>query len=447
MLKGILSIKLNRSIMIKIINFVGARPQFIKAAPISREIKKHTLLKEIIVHSGQHYDDVLSKNFFNELKIPKPKYNLNVGSKDHANQIAIIITRLTKIFDIEKPDWLIVYGDTNTTLAGSIAGNRSGIKVAHIESGIRSYNKDMPEEINRVVTDKLSDILFCPTKKAITNLNKENIKENIFLVGDVMYDNFKYYSNFFKTNILEQLKLKKNKYLLVTIHRSQNTNNHKRLSNRDGSFNYNKLANTFSFINTLKQFLLTSKNNCIIFEDDLFIPNSNEVNLINIKLNLLFKKINKKWQYINLGRCWDESCNIKYKKEHFEVTHCLPVCTHAIILKRDIAYNLISNTLPLSQPKDNTWRELIHKNSYWMNYSYCIVPSIFSQDRNKLTSTLGNFNSQKECSGNTYTINKFLKYFKPSNIEHFYNFESKKNNYLYFIIILSLLYILYKWKI
>ena len=222
---------------------------------------------------------------------------------------------------------------------------------------------------------------------------------------------------------------------------------HKMLTNRDGSFNYNKLANTFSFINTLKQFLLTSKSNCIIFEDDLFIPNSNEVSLINIKLNLLFKKINKKWQYINLGRCWDESCNVKYKKEHFEVTHCLPVCTHAIVLKRDIAYNLINNTLPLSQPKDNTWRELIHKNSYWMNYSYCIVPSIFSQDRNKLTSTLGNFNSQKECSGNTYTINKFLKYFKPSNIEHFYNFENKKNNYLYFIIILSLLYILYKWKI
>ncbi len=215
----------------KIINLVGARPQFIKAAPISREIKKNKRIKEIIVHSGQHYNKELSKNFFLELNIPTPKYNLNVGSHDHPTQISKIILKLVKIIKYEKPDWIIVYGDTNTTLAGAIAGNRSGIKIAHVESGIRSYNNDMPEEINRVLTDRLSNVLFCPTIKATNNLKKENIKDNVYLVGDVMFDNFKYYIKKFNSNILNELKLKKNNYVLLTIHRSQNTEIEKRLSN------------------------------------------------------------------------------------------------------------------------------------------------------------------------------------------------------------------------
>ncbi len=219
--------------------------------------------------------------------------------------------------------------------------------------------------------------------------------------------------------------------------------NYKNLSLGDGSFNYNKLANALSFIKTLKEFILSKNENCLIFEDDLLIPDDSNLQNINSKINKLFSKLqNIKWQYINLGRCWDDSCTYKisYPKDHFKISHCLPVCTHAIIVKRDIAYNLINNTLPLSEQKDNTWRKIIHQDSHWMKYAFCTIPPLFEQDREKLGSNLGNVAKQRECNGSQYSIDNFLKYYKPKIIE---NFSSLSNNNIYYKNILIIILIIF----
>jgi GR25 family glycosyltransferase involved in LPS biosynthesis len=210
---------------------------------------------------------------------------------------------------------------------------------------------------------------------------------------------------------------------------------------KDNIFNYNKLANTLSFIKLLKEFLLTKYENCIIFEDDLKIPNDKELFLLNYRLKLLFNKIsNINWQYINLGRCWDRSCskNKKYNDSYFEVEKCSPVCTHAILLKRKISKFLIDNTLPLKNPKDNTWRNIIHLNKKWSKYSFCTIPAIFNQDRITFESTLKlNSKNPPECNGNLTNIKKFRKKIDYNNLVN--NFIST----LLIILLLKICYIIY----
>ncbi len=219
--------------MKKIISVVGARPQFIKAAMISRELKKSQIYEELLVHTGQHYDFNMSDIFFRDLAIPKPNYFLQVGSKQHGEQTAFMLEKIEKILITEQPDYLLVYGDTNSTLAGALAAAKLHIPIAHIESGLRSFNLKMPEEINRKITDHLSTLLFCPTQIAIDHALKEGInKEKLFLVGDVMYDAALYAKQLTEKNaIFDELNIEKKSYLLVTVHRAENTDNPVNLKN------------------------------------------------------------------------------------------------------------------------------------------------------------------------------------------------------------------------
>ena len=208
----------------KLLTILGARPQFIKAGSVSREISKSERLKEIIVHTGQHYDSNMSDIFFEELKIPKPHYFLGIGGNTHGAMTGQMIEKIEEIALVEKPDCILVYGDTNSTLAGAIVAGKLKIKLAHIEAGLRSYNMNMPEEINRILTDRISNILFCPTKKSVDNLKLEgfdNFKCNIILSGDVMKDGINFYRQF-------SIKPKQDfedEFILATIHRAENTDN------------------------------------------------------------------------------------------------------------------------------------------------------------------------------------------------------------------------------
>ena len=214
--------------MIKIITIIGARPQFIKAASISRIIKKTQEISEIIVHTGQHFDANMSEIFFEEMDIPKPNYNLNINSMSHGAMTGQMLEKIEKVLLKEKPDWVLIYGDTNSTIAGALAAKKLHIKVVHIEAGLRSFNMNMPEEINRILTDRISDILFCPTDTAITNLRNEgydNIDCKIIKSGDVMQDAALFYSKKEKKPEIEI----PDKFILVTIHRAENTDNPERL--------------------------------------------------------------------------------------------------------------------------------------------------------------------------------------------------------------------------
>lgn len=202
-----------------LISVVGARPNFIKLAALDQKLKKY--FTHVIVHTGQHYDPELSAVFFEELNLPSPNYNLAVGSGTHSQQTAKIIIRLEKIFKKVKPDLVIVYGDTNSTLAGAICASKLDIPVAHVESGPRSFDRLMPEEINRIVVDHISSILFCPTITAASNLRLEGIKKNVFLTGDLMYGLFLKMKP--DNRILASLKLKQQQYYYATIHRQENT--------------------------------------------------------------------------------------------------------------------------------------------------------------------------------------------------------------------------------
>ncbi|MCE3279418.1 MAG: UDP-N-acetylglucosamine 2-epimerase (non-hydrolyzing) [Bacteroidetes bacterium] len=231
--------------MIKILTVIGARPQIIKAAALSRAITNSfsDKLKEIIVHTGQHYDTNMSEVFFDELNIPRPDYNLNVGSGSHGKQTASMIEGIEEILLKEKPGCIVLYGDTNSTLAGAVAASKINIPVIHIEAGLRSFNKSMPEEVNRIMCDHVSTLLFSPTKTGYRNLIKEGFKENnqapfsadnpkIFHCGDVMYDNSLYFSEVAekRTNILAKNELKKNEFILATIHRNNNTDEPERIN-------------------------------------------------------------------------------------------------------------------------------------------------------------------------------------------------------------------------
>lgn len=213
----------------KIVTILGARPQFIKAGTVSREIKKHSKIKEIIVHTGQHYDSNMSDVFFDEMQIPKPDYYLGIGGKSHGAMTGQMIEKIEELLLIEQPDWVLVYGDTNSTLAGAIAASKLHIKVAHIEAGLRSFNMRMPEEINRILTDKVSSLLFCPTKVAIKNLANEGqiSADKVIFTGDVMQDGAFFYSNSCtrpKCDLPDE-------YILATIHRAENTDDVDRITN------------------------------------------------------------------------------------------------------------------------------------------------------------------------------------------------------------------------
>ncbi|MBS4195731.1 non-hydrolyzing UDP-N-acetylglucosamine 2-epimerase [Lederbergia citri] len=206
----------------KIITVIGARPQFIKAAPVSRALRKH--FDELIIHTGQHYDSNMSDIFFEELNIPKPDYHLHVGSSSHGKQTGEMLTNIEEILMKESPDYLLVYGDTNSTLAGALAAAKIHIPVVHIEAGLRSFNKKMPEEINRIMTDHVSDYLFCPTETAVKNLKAENITKNVFNIGDVMYDAVLYNRNLAgNSKIIQNLGINSKDYILITLHRAENT--------------------------------------------------------------------------------------------------------------------------------------------------------------------------------------------------------------------------------
>lgn len=213
----------------KITAIVGARPHFIKLTPILEELVGHKIK---IVHTGQHYDYEMSKIFFKELHIPKPDYHLGVKSESHAEQTGKMLIGVEWVLLKEKPALVLVFGDTNSTLAGGLAAVKLHIPVAHIEAGLRSFDRRMPEEINRVIVDQISDHLLCPTKTSIKNLKEEGIVRNCHLVGDVMIDaimkNIKIAKR--KSKILERLSLKKKDYLLATIHRAENTDDKKNLS-------------------------------------------------------------------------------------------------------------------------------------------------------------------------------------------------------------------------
>lgn len=230
---------------IKLINIVGARPQIIKASAISRAIRKHysDKISEIILHTGQHYDKEMSEVFFDELEIHKPHYNLGVGSAGHGRQTSLMITGIEEILLKEKPNGVLLYGDTNSTLAGALAASKLHYPVIHIEAGLRSFNKTMPEELNRIMSDHASTLLFAPTNAAFKNLMAEGFRpENsppytinnpkIYLTGDIMYDNTLFFAGLAdkkKTKYLEHLSLEKNNYVLVTVHRDTNTDDIVRL--------------------------------------------------------------------------------------------------------------------------------------------------------------------------------------------------------------------------
>ena len=203
--------------MVKILTIVGARPQFVKAAALSRELANHLVIEEIIVHTGQHFDKNMSDIFFEEMQIPHPKYNLNINSLSHGAMTGKMIEEIEKVLKVEKPDCLLVYGDTNSTLAGALAAKKLHIKVVHIEAGLRSFNMEMPEEVNRILTDRISDILFCPTSTAVKNLKKEGFNSFdglIFNVGDVMQDAALFYEQYADENskILQKTGLNSNEY-------------------------------------------------------------------------------------------------------------------------------------------------------------------------------------------------------------------------------------------
>ena len=215
----------------KIVTVVGARPQFVKAAPVSVELrKKH---EERILHTGQHYDDNMSKIFFEDLKIPRPDINLEVGSDSHARQTAEIMLGVEKYLQQEKPDLVLVYGDTNSTLAAAVSASKMNIKLAHVEAGLRSFNRKMPEEINRIVADRLSNLLFCPTETAVKNLQKEGMVEGVHNIGDVMFDAALKFAPIAegKSKILEKESLSPGDYLLITLHRPENTDYFQNMKN------------------------------------------------------------------------------------------------------------------------------------------------------------------------------------------------------------------------
>ena len=219
----------------KIVTVVGARPQFIKAAAVSRAIAQHDDITEIIVHTGQHFDEKMSDIFFREMAIPKPDYNLSINSLGHGAMTGRMLEGIEQILQKENPDYLLVYGDTNSTVAGALAASKLHIKIVHVEAGLRSFDMQMPEEVNRIITDRISDILFCPTDEAVKNLHNEGFERfnsQIVRSGDVMEDAAMYYAKGLASDatFLQESNLEVDNYVLVTLHRQENTDSQSKLS-------------------------------------------------------------------------------------------------------------------------------------------------------------------------------------------------------------------------
>jgi len=222
--------------MVKILTIVGARPQFIKAGSVSRAIKSFPQISELLVHTGQHYDFNMSDVFFKEMDIPRPHFFLGINGKTHGAMTGQMLEKIEKVLVDEQPDWVLVYGDTNSTLAGALAASKLGIKLAHVEAGLRSFNTKMPEELNRILTDRLSQLLFCPTDFAVRNLELEGFQNfdcKVIKTGDVMYDGALFYQ--------ERTQVPRNKpnapFVLATVHRAENTDDLKRLAGIIGGLN------------------------------------------------------------------------------------------------------------------------------------------------------------------------------------------------------------------
>lgn len=214
--------------MKRIVTILGARPQFIKAAVLSRIISSKKEIDEVIVHTGQHFDSNMSDVFFEEMEIPKPKYNLDINGLGHGAMTGQMLEKIEKVLLDERPDAIVIYGDTNSTIAGALAAKKLNIKVIHIEAGLRSFNMQMPEEINRILTDRISDLLLCPTDTAIQNLKNEgfeNMDAKVVKCGDIMKDAVEFYSKISseKSMVVDRLNLRNKNFVLATIHRQENT--------------------------------------------------------------------------------------------------------------------------------------------------------------------------------------------------------------------------------
>lgn len=209
----------------KLLTIVGARPQFVKAAAVSRALRERERLQEIMVHTGQHFDDAMSEIFFRELDIPRPRHNLGVHGGGHGQMTGRMLERIEEVLLHEQPRAVVVYGDTNSTLAGALAASKLRLPVVHVEAGLRSFNRAMPEEINRVLTDHISDVLFCPTRTAVENLGTEGVVQAVLHCGDVMYDATLYALSVARerSDILARLNLEPGRYAVATVHRAENT--------------------------------------------------------------------------------------------------------------------------------------------------------------------------------------------------------------------------------
>lgn len=256
----------------KIVTIIGARPQFIKAAAVSRAIAAHnrvtpisSCVNEVIVHTGQHYDEGMSAIFFRELEIPEPAYNLGIGSGPHGQQTGNMLSAIEKVLLAEQPDWVLVYGDTNSTLAGALAAAKLHIPIAHVEAGLRSYNRRMPEEINRIVADQLSTLLLCPSQIAVHNLELEGIKKGVVITGDVMADSLHFSATTVTahSDILNRLELQPQAYLLATVHRAENTDGSRRLGN---------ILSGFAALNETVIFPVHPRTRKFLNENDYRIP-------------------------------------------------------------------------------------------------------------------------------------------------------------------------------
>ncbi len=216
----------------KICTVIGARPQFIKSAPLSRALKQAAGVSEVIIHTGQHFDANMSDVFFEELDMPVPRYNLGISGLSHGAMTGQMLEKLEAVFQEEKPDWVVLFGDTNSTIAGGLAAAKMHIRVAHVEAGLRSFNRRMPEEVNRILTDHCSDLLFTPTTTATENLKNEGVpSDKVFQVGDVMQDAAELFGEIAdqKSQIALDIQLEKGGFILATVHRQENTDDPERL--------------------------------------------------------------------------------------------------------------------------------------------------------------------------------------------------------------------------
>lgn len=257
----------------KICTIIGARPQFIKASVFSSEIQSINDIEEVIIHTGQHYDEKMSQIFFQELNIPKEKYNLQVGSGSHSVQTSSMLVKIEDILLNEKPHWVLLYGDTNSTLAGGLAASKLNIPIAHVEAGMRSFNRKMPEEINRVITDHVSTLNFCSTITALENLKNEGLEHTSHLVGDIMYDCVLKFTSvaekIFGNSLIDEYCLKKGEYILLTCHRAENTD---------------VLANLYQIVEAINEI---AKDHTIIFPIHPRTKKKIEENNLELSKNIL----------------------------------------------------------------------------------------------------------------------------------------------------------------